>query len=184
MKHFYKYETVNPQSFVEEVSRNMDIFVSTDDTENQMRLGLLRWVLADTKDYIEADAKEATPENLWLSTQCRWLSYAKLFPETCRLVHLLAAQTQASQIGVVCFLTTLPGAEVPEHTDEGLYTSFYTRFYIPLICDRGNYFVYKNEKFYCQPGEIWTGDFKEKHGAYNGSERERVVLAVDLRLED
>jgi hypothetical protein len=58
------------------------------------------------------------------------------------------------------------------------------RLHVPIFTNRNILFQISHEDLYWEEGEIWYGDFSFPHRLYNGGERVRIHLVMDLVVND
>ena len=78
-----------------------------------------------------------------------------------------------------------PGSRIREHEDYYIGPEYdQLRFHIPVVTDERVEFFVNNQKLLMSAGEAWYIDFSLPHRVENLSERTRVHLVVDCRIND
>jgi hypothetical protein len=113
--------------------------------------------------------------------------YAK-FPSIRKFVYKLMQETNASQIGRVAVAMLPSQARIYGHYDHGLYYDYYTRFHLMIEGARDNWMHCgeeegQQEHLEMLTGECWSFNHLKWHYFTNRSERPRIYLCIDLRVE-
>ena len=76
-----------------------------------------------------------------------------------------------------------PGSRIREHEDYNIGPEYdQLRFHIPLVTDASVDFFVNNQKLVMSEGEAWYIDFSLPHRVENLSDRNRVHLVLDCRI--
>lgn len=76
-----------------------------------------------------------------------------------------------------------PGSRIREHEDHHIGPGYdQLRFHIPVITDPSVEFFINNQRLVMREGEAWYVDFSLPHRVENLSDRERVHLVIDCRM--
>jgi hypothetical protein len=83
-------------------------------------------------------------------------------------------------------LLTLPAdAEIGEHNDSGSTFQFGSiRLHVPLVTHEKVIMMVGGERMRWRSGELWWGDFSQRHWLRNDSPVDRVHLVVDVQVTD
>jgi len=76
-----------------------------------------------------------------------------------------------------------PGAKILEHKDDFIgFEDGLIRIHIPVVTDARVEFFVEGRRLVLTEGEVWYVDFGLPHSVNNASDKERVHLVVDCRL--
>lgn len=82
-------------------------------------------------------------------------------------------------------LTLPPGSDIGEHNDAGSSFQFGSlRLHVPIVTHEQVVMVVGGERMHWRPGELWWGDFSQRHWLRNDSDVTRVHLVVDVEVTD
>jgi hypothetical protein len=114
-------------------------------------------------------------------SSCRDLIQYKSCSLTKKLVEDLCVEYGWSELGLVTFSRTLPGAEIRSHIDGGPYFNAFHRVHVSLQTDPNIWFICEDEKISMKKGEVWILDNKRLHSVVNDGSVERINLFFDAR---
>lgn len=78
-----------------------------------------------------------------------------------------------------------PGVSVEEHQDDFVGFSYgQLRVHVPITTSHGAVLTITGRDYFWQPGELWYGDFGQRHSVRNDGDAVRVHLVVDCMLND
>jgi hypothetical protein len=76
-----------------------------------------------------------------------------------------------------------PGSRIREHEDQHIGPEYdQLRFHIPVVTGAGVEFFVNNQKLVMDEGQAWYIDFSLPHRVENLSDRNRVHLVIDCRI--
>jgi len=109
--------------------------------------------------------------------------------DTPLLAHCPAAAAALSTLRcpvlIARFLDLGPGSTIHPHHDEGLgYDAGTVRLHVPLSGGPDVTFQLDGVPVAMAPGDCWYLDFRRPHAAANGSDRRRIHLVLDCRVDD
>lgn len=108
----------------------------------------------------------------------------KEFPEARDLIHCLADDVNARELGRVMIVKLLPGGFITPHCDEGAYADHFERFHIVLASNEDCWFQCNHnsdeaEFVRMKAGESWWFNHKREHTFMNNGATDRIHLIVD-----
>jgi len=82
-------------------------------------------------------------------------------------------------------LSLSPGSKILEHRDDFMgYEDGLIRIHIPVTTDERVEFFVDGRRLSMKEGEVWYIDFGLPHRVHNVSDKERVHLVIDCRVND
>ena len=107
---------------------------------------------------------------------------AELMPAVGRTyTACLSAVADAGHPGRAMLTKLPPGGQITLHTDEGLYADYYDRFHVCIDADENSTFTCGAEEVEMRPGECWWFNHKRAHSVFNGGQRDRLHMIVDVQ---
>ena len=104
--------------------------------------------------------------------------------ERCRYFQQVLAAFECP-VHAARLLSLSPGSKILEHRDDFMgFEEGLIRVHIPIITDERVEFFVDNRRLSMAEGEVWYIDFGLPHRVHNVSDKERVHLVVDCRVND
>jgi len=87
----------------------------------------------------------------------------------------------AKELGYILIVNLLPGGEVFEHCDEGVYADYYDRYHLVVKSSDGNIFKVNGEEQIMREGDLWTFNHRAPHSVINYSPDDRIHIIFDVK---
>jgi hypothetical protein len=97
------------------------------------------------------------------------------------LVLDLMRRVEGIRLGRVLISRVAPGAQIPEHVDQGAPASYYIRYHLALKSEPGVINRSGGEDTCYRMGELWWFDNRVPHSVINNSADDRITLVMDVR---
>jgi hypothetical protein len=98
-----------------------------------------------------------------------------------RIFNTISPIIPCTEVGYGIIVNLLAGGEVFEHTDEGAYAEYYTRYHIVVQSNEGNVFTVNGEDQIMQEGELWSFNHRAPHSVINLSTEDRIHIIFDVK---
>lgn len=103
-------------------------------------------------------------------------------PEARKIVFDLMRHVEGRRLGRVVITRLGPGKRILPHVDGGSHAHYYSRFQVPLQSDDRVFFRAGDETLHMLPGEVWCFNNAAEHEVWNGGDKDRIAMIVDIRL--
>jgi hypothetical protein len=105
-----------------------------------------------------------------------------LYPNIYSLIEWVKNEIGASFLGKARIVSLLPGKDIPDHVNDSLYYSKYTRYHIPLVTHPDVKIVetLTSEEENMTVGNIYKLSNTKSHSFINKSNISRIHLIIDL----
>lgn len=82
-------------------------------------------------------------------------------------------------------LSLSPGSKILEHKDDFIgFAEEFIRIHVPIVTDTRVDFFVGGQRIDMSEGETWYADFGLPHSVNNASDKDRVHLIIDCRIND
>jgi hypothetical protein len=101
------------------------------------------------------------------------------------LINWIMAEVNGEKLGRIMIVNLLPGGEVANHIDTGLYFQSHHRFHVPIKTNESVLFTGPNDTTAHMPtGSLSQLNNRDLHGVKNLSSTERYHVIVDIASSD
>jgi hypothetical protein len=99
--------------------------------------------------------------------------------EIAPLLNAVAGAVDMQEMGRILIVKLKPGGHVKEHSDEGSYADYFSRFHIVLATNPQCTNTTGGESDHWPVGTAWWFNHKQMHTADNGGDTDRIHIIVD-----
>lgn len=120
------------------------------------------------------------------AVNCLDTPFRSKFSKINNLVDYIYKSVNGKRLGRIMIINLLPGGEVTDHIDPGLYFLTYRRFHIPFITNKDVTFNGKlgSTPIHMPVGYLCQLNNRNTHSVKNNSTEHRIHLLIDIETED
>lgn len=112
-----------------------------------------------------------------------WYPIADKLPSIKKVLFDLMYAVDGERLGGVLITKVPPGGKILKHTDSGWHATYYDKFYVPLLNDKGAMFCFEDGIIDPEYGQAWWFDNSNPHWVENTSAVDRIAMIVCIRTE-
>ena len=112
-----------------------------------------------------------------------WYPIADKLPSIKKVLFNLMYAVDGERLGGVLITKVPPGGKILKHTDSGWHATYYDKFYVPLLNEKGAVFCFEDGIIDPEYGQAWWFDNSNPHWVENTSAIDRIAMIVCIRTE-
>ena len=120
------------------------------------------------------------------TVDCVDTAFRSNFLQIEKLIDYVYNFVNGKRVGRIMIINLLPGGEVLDHIDPGLYFQTYRRFHVPLKTNEGVLFKGKlgSDPIHMPVGYLCQLNNRNTHSVKNSSTEGRIHLLIDIETDD